>query len=105
MSVGGPRGLASSGQKLITEILHPLSATEEPLSPGPDVTINAEKEKTKKPETKQLSAVEADSRQGEGVSPLMLDGSRQSFEAQLERLTAELDPVYDDDCQKMRNQH
>ncbi|MED6280812.1 Sorting nexin-30, partial [Characodon lateralis] len=45
MSVGAPRGLASSGQKLITEILHPLSATEEPLSPGPDVTINAEKEK------------------------------------------------------------
>ncbi|KAM9735310.1 sorting nexin-30 isoform 1-T1 [Menidia menidia] len=40
MSVGTPKGLASSGQKPITEILHPLSATEEPLSPGPDVTIN-----------------------------------------------------------------
>ncbi|XP_037547689.1 sorting nexin-30 [Nematolebias whitei] len=30
MSVSAPRGLASSGQKLITEILHPLSAAEEP---------------------------------------------------------------------------
>lgn len=40
MSVGAPRGLASSGQKPITEILHPLSAAEEPpLSPGPDVTV------------------------------------------------------------------
>lgn len=38
MSVGAARGLASSGQKPITEILHPLSAAEEPLSPGPDVT-------------------------------------------------------------------
>ncbi|XP_027881133.1 sorting nexin-30 isoform X2 [Xiphophorus couchianus] len=45
MSVGAPRGLASSGQKLITEILHPLSAAEEPLSPGQDVTISAEKDK------------------------------------------------------------
>ncbi|KAM4532323.1 sorting nexin-30 isoform 3-T3 [Fundulus diaphanus] len=42
MSVGAPRGLASSGQKLITEILHPLSAAEEPPSPGPDVTVSAE---------------------------------------------------------------
>ncbi|XP_063745574.1 sorting nexin-30 isoform X3 [Eleginops maclovinus] len=32
MSVGAPRALASSGQKPITEILHPLSAAEEPLS-------------------------------------------------------------------------
>lgn len=31
MSVGAPRGLASSGQKPIAEILHPLSAAEEPL--------------------------------------------------------------------------
>lgn len=38
MSAGAPRGLASSGQKPITEILHPLSAAEEALSPGPDVT-------------------------------------------------------------------
>lgn len=36
MSVGAPKGLASSGQKPITEILHPLSAAEEPLS----VTVN-----------------------------------------------------------------
>lgn len=41
MSVGAPKGLASSGQKPITEILHPLSAAEEPLSPGPQVTVNA----------------------------------------------------------------
>ncbi|XP_038154896.1 sorting nexin-30 isoform X1 [Cyprinodon tularosa] len=45
MSVGVPRGLASSGQKLITEILHPLSAAEEPMSPGPDVTAGADQEK------------------------------------------------------------
>ncbi|KAI3361971.1 hypothetical protein L3Q82_012322 [Scortum barcoo] len=32
MSAGAPRGLASSGQKPITEILHPLSAAEEPLT-------------------------------------------------------------------------
>lgn len=32
MSVGAPRGLASSGQKPIAEIIHPLSAAEEPLS-------------------------------------------------------------------------
>ncbi|TNM91861.1 sorting nexin-30 [Takifugu rubripes] len=32
MSVGVPKGLASSGQKPITEITHPLSAAEEPLS-------------------------------------------------------------------------
>nr|XP_019968620.1 PREDICTED: sorting nexin-30-like [Paralichthys olivaceus] len=38
MSAGAPRGLASSGQKPIAEIPHPLSAAEEPLSPGPDVT-------------------------------------------------------------------
>ncbi|XP_033502504.1 sorting nexin-30 isoform X2 [Epinephelus lanceolatus] len=36
MSVGAPRGLASSGQKPIAEILHPLSAAEEPHS----VTVN-----------------------------------------------------------------
>ncbi len=36
MSAGAPRGLASSGQKPIAEILHPLSAAEEPLS----VTVN-----------------------------------------------------------------
>nr|XP_057920540.1 sorting nexin-30 [Doryrhamphus excisus] len=41
MSVGAPRGLASSGQKHIAEILHPLSAAEEPLSPGPDVSVTA----------------------------------------------------------------
>ncbi|XP_074546199.1 sorting nexin-30 [Halichoeres trimaculatus] len=40
MSVGAPRGLASSGQKPIAEILHPLSAAEEPLS----VTVGGEKE-------------------------------------------------------------
>ncbi|XP_078812292.1 sorting nexin-30 isoform X2 [Oryzias latipes] len=40
MSVGTPRGLASSGQKPITEIPHPLSAAEESLSPGPDVSIS-----------------------------------------------------------------
>lgn len=45
MSVGAPRGLASSGQKPITEILHPLSAAEEPISPGPDVTVNVGGEK------------------------------------------------------------
>ncbi|CAG04895.1 unnamed protein product, partial [Tetraodon nigroviridis] len=32
MSVSAPRGLASSGQRAITEITHPLSAAEEPLS-------------------------------------------------------------------------
>ncbi|TNN86325.1 Sorting nexin-30 [Liparis tanakae] len=32
MSVGAPRCLASSGQKPIAEILHPLSAAEEQLS-------------------------------------------------------------------------
>ncbi|XP_068609038.1 sorting nexin-30 [Brachionichthys hirsutus] len=32
MSAGAPKGLASSGQKPIAEILHPLSAAEEPLS-------------------------------------------------------------------------
>lgn len=32
MSVSVPKGLASSGQKPITEITHPLSAAEEPLS-------------------------------------------------------------------------
>ncbi|XP_074474949.1 sorting nexin-30 [Sebastes fasciatus] len=32
MSVGAPKGLASSGMKPIAEILHPLSAAEEPLS-------------------------------------------------------------------------
>ncbi|XP_075885078.1 sorting nexin-30 [Nelusetta ayraudi] len=32
MSAGAPRGLASSGQKPIAEIIHPLSAAEEPLS-------------------------------------------------------------------------
>ncbi|KAL3041475.1 hypothetical protein OYC64_019628 [Pagothenia borchgrevinki] len=40
MSVGAPRALASSGQKPITEILHPLSAAEEPLS----VTVGGDKE-------------------------------------------------------------
>ncbi|KAK5878697.1 hypothetical protein CesoFtcFv8_024083 [Champsocephalus esox] len=40
MSVGAPRALASSGQKPITEILHPLSAAEEPLS----VTIGGDKQ-------------------------------------------------------------
>ncbi|KAM9424608.1 sorting nexin-30 [Pholidichthys leucotaenia] len=45
MSVGAPRGLASSGQKPITEILHPLSAAEEPFSLGPDVTVSAGGEK------------------------------------------------------------
>ncbi|KAK7895387.1 hypothetical protein WMY93_020712 [Mugilogobius chulae] len=45
MSVGvaaAPKGLASSGQKPITEITHPLSAAaaEEPLSPGPQSTVN-----------------------------------------------------------------
>ena len=41
MSVGAPRGLASSGQKPIAEILHPLSAAEEPLS----VTVNVGEDK------------------------------------------------------------
>ncbi|XP_069560656.1 sorting nexin-30 [Brachyistius frenatus] len=45
MSVGAPKGLASSGRKPITEILHPLSAAEEPLSPGPDVTVTVEGDK------------------------------------------------------------
>ncbi|KAK5900659.1 hypothetical protein CgunFtcFv8_025601 [Champsocephalus gunnari] len=40
MSVGAPRALASSGQKPITEILHPLSAAEEPLS----VTVGGDKQ-------------------------------------------------------------
>lgn len=51
MSAGAPRGLASSGQKPIAEIVHPLSAAEEPLSitvsaggdkvdpDGPDLTL------------------------------------------------------------------
>lgn len=34
MSSGAPRGLASSGQKPIAEIIHPLCAAEEPLSLG-----------------------------------------------------------------------
>lgn len=37
MSAAAPRGLASSGQKPIAEIVHPLSAAEEPLS----ITVNA----------------------------------------------------------------
>ncbi|XP_051906247.1 sorting nexin-30 [Hippocampus zosterae] len=41
MNVGAQRGLASSGQKHIAEILHPLSAADESLSPGPDVTVTA----------------------------------------------------------------
>ncbi|CAI5666553.1 unnamed protein product [Oreochromis niloticus] len=45
MSISAPRGLASSGQKPITEILHPLSAAEEPLSPGPDVTVSGGRDK------------------------------------------------------------
>ncbi|XP_028319012.1 sorting nexin-30 [Gouania willdenowi] len=44
MSVGAPRGLASSGQKPITEMLHPLSAAEEPLPPVPDVSDRGDKE-------------------------------------------------------------
>lgn len=36
MSVSAPKGLASSGQKPIAEIIHPLSAAEEPLS----ITVN-----------------------------------------------------------------
>ncbi|KAF7655505.1 hypothetical protein LDENG_00055000 [Lucifuga dentata] len=45
MSVGAPRGLASSGQKPIAEILHPLSAAEETLSPALDVTVSGGKDK------------------------------------------------------------
>lgn len=41
MSVSAPKGLASSGQKPITEITHPLSAAEEPLSIS--VTAGGEK--------------------------------------------------------------
>ncbi|XP_061732957.1 sorting nexin-30 [Nerophis ophidion] len=41
MSVGAPRGLASSGQKHLGDIVHPLSAAEEPLSPGPHVSLTA----------------------------------------------------------------
>lgn len=41
MSVSAPKGLASSGQKPITEITHPLSAAEEPLS----ISVNAGGEK------------------------------------------------------------
>ncbi|XP_061589431.1 sorting nexin-30 [Cololabis saira] len=39
------RGLASSGQKPITEMLHPLSAAEEPRPPGPAVPGTAEPDK------------------------------------------------------------
>ncbi|XP_068588510.1 sorting nexin-30 [Cebidichthys violaceus] len=42
MSVGAPRGLASSGQKPIAEILHPLSAAEEQLSGT--VSVGGDKE-------------------------------------------------------------
>lgn len=45
MSVGVPKGLASSGQKPITEIPHPLSAAEEPLS----IALNAGGEKVPSP--------------------------------------------------------
>ncbi|XP_076019782.1 sorting nexin-30 [Genypterus blacodes] len=45
MSVGAPKGLASSGQKPIAEILHPLSAAEETLSPVLDVTVSGGKDK------------------------------------------------------------
>lgn len=41
MSVSAPKGLASSGQKPITEITHPLSTAEEPLS----ISVNAGGEK------------------------------------------------------------
>ncbi|XP_061554469.1 sorting nexin-30 isoform X1 [Phycodurus eques] len=41
MSDGAQRGLASSGQKHIADILHPLSAAVEPLSPGQDVSVTA----------------------------------------------------------------
>ncbi|XP_029300542.1 sorting nexin-30 isoform X1 [Cottoperca gobio] len=44
MSVGAPRGLASSGQKPIAEILHPLSAAEEPLSVSVTVNVEGDKE-------------------------------------------------------------
>lgn len=43
MSVSAPKGLASSGQKPITEITHPLSAAEEPLS----ISVNAGGEKVR----------------------------------------------------------
>uniref|UniRef100_A0AAV2IX85 Sorting nexin-30 n=1 Tax=Knipowitschia caucasica TaxID=637954 RepID=A0AAV2IX85_KNICA len=45
MSVGAPRGLASSGQKPITDIIHPLCAADEPLSPGPQVTVSTGRDK------------------------------------------------------------
>ncbi|XP_061657134.1 sorting nexin-30 [Syngnathoides biaculeatus] len=45
MSVGAQRGLASSGQKHIADILHPLSAADEPLSPGQDVSVSTVEDK------------------------------------------------------------
>lgn len=60
MSISAPRGLASSGQKPITEILHPLSAAEEPLSPGPDVTVSGGRDKVG----------------SDGASPTVGDGKR-----------------------------
>lgn len=44
MSISAPRGLASSGQKPITDIPHPLSAADEPLS----IPVNAGGEKVHK---------------------------------------------------------
>ncbi|XP_077593423.1 sorting nexin-30 [Stigmatopora nigra] len=41
MSIGAQRGLASSGQKHIAEILHPLSIADESLSSGPDVGVTS----------------------------------------------------------------